>query len=97
MNIEKFKEVQPVFGNEERRLVNNDDSDHTKIRGQSVRVPHNDIVKFDVGSMTPEEIEVKTSRPTSESSSKELNLYNSTQLFILILAQLLSACLRSSV
>ena len=40
-------------------MVNNDDSDHTKIRGQSVRVPHNDIIKFDVGSMTHEEIEVK--------------------------------------
>ena len=59
VNIEKFKEAQTFYGNEERRLINTDDSDHTQKRRQSVRVHHDNITKFDVGSMTPEEIEVK--------------------------------------
>ena len=40
-------------------MINTDDSDHPKKSRQSVRVPHNDVAKFEVGSMTPEEIEVK--------------------------------------
>ena len=62
VNIEPFKETEAnIFhGNEERRLANTDDSDHLKKRRQSVvRVPHNDIAKFDMGSVTPGEIGVK--------------------------------------
>ena len=57
--IEIEKEAQVGSENEERKLVNNDDSYHPKKSRQSVRVPYNDIKKIEVGSMTPEEIEVK--------------------------------------
>ena len=59
VNIEQVKEEQNLHGNEGRRLTNTDNSDHPKKRRQSARVHHDNVTKFDVGSMTPEEIEVK--------------------------------------
>ena len=61
VNFDQFKEkeAQIVYGNEERRLIKTDDSEHPKKRRQSVRVSHDNNEKFDVGSMTPEEIEGK--------------------------------------
>ena len=61
VDIEFFKEEEaPVgYGNEERRLINTDDSDHPKKSRQSAWVPNNDIAKFEVGSMTSEEIQMK--------------------------------------
>ena len=61
VNVELFKEEEAQVGyeNEERRLINTDDSNHPKKSRQSVRVPQNDIAKFEVGSMTPKEIEMK--------------------------------------
>ena len=62
-NIKQFNEEEAQFfhGNEERRLTNTDDRDHAKKRRHLVRVPNDNIAKFDVGSMTPEEIEIRTS------------------------------------
>merc|ERR1712147_19084 len=59
VNIEQVKEEQNLHGNEGRRLTNTDNSDHQKKRRQSARVHNDNVTKFDVGSMTPEEIEVK--------------------------------------
>ena len=56
VNIEVYKEKE---AHDERRLMNNDGPDHPKKSRQSVRVPQNDIAKFEVGSMTPKEIEMK--------------------------------------
>ena len=54
-----FKEAQTVYENEERGLIDTDGKNHVKKRRELVRVPNDNIAKFDVGSMTPEEIEVK--------------------------------------
>ena len=56
VNIEVYKEKE---AHDERRLINTDGPAHAKKSRQSVRVPHNDIEKFEVGLMTAEEIDVK--------------------------------------
>ena len=55
----KFKETETVYQNEEKRPSNKHDSCYAKMKQKSYRVPKNDITKFDVGSMTSEEVEEK--------------------------------------
>ena len=55
----KFKETETVYQNEGIRPSNKHDSGYAKMKQKSYRVPKNDITKFDVGSMTSEEVEEK--------------------------------------